>query len=140
MKRCHESSIISREDSYKDDNNFPKTFLIQVCLDGNTLRGTIPAGQSHGVHLMAANLWAFSCHPSQKPTDHGSNLSPGKAEETTCWVSIQRSAYKGKPNAIGVYSSGDPSRSPCSLQKSYAHSASLSRHDPYPTPYVLYLS
>lgn len=34
----------------------PKRGSIQVCLDGNTLRGTIPAGQSHGVHLMAANL------------------------------------------------------------------------------------
>jgi len=29
MKRCQESSIISREDSYKNDNNFPKTFLSQ---------------------------------------------------------------------------------------------------------------
>jgi predicted transposase YbfD/YdcC len=29
---------------------------IQVCLDGKTLRGTIPAGQSQGVHLMAAYL------------------------------------------------------------------------------------
>lgn len=27
---------------------------IQVCLDGNTLRGTIPLGESHGVHLLAA--------------------------------------------------------------------------------------
>jgi hypothetical protein len=34
----------------------PKRGSIQVCLDGNTLRGTIPAGQSYGVHLMAANL------------------------------------------------------------------------------------
>ncbi len=29
MMRVHESSIISREDSYKDDNNFPMTFLSQ---------------------------------------------------------------------------------------------------------------
>lgn len=34
----------------------PKRGSIQVCLDGKTLRGTIPAGQSHGVHLMAAYL------------------------------------------------------------------------------------
>jgi predicted transposase YbfD/YdcC len=34
----------------------PKRGSIQVCLDGKTLRGTIPAGQSHGVHLMAASL------------------------------------------------------------------------------------
>jgi len=27
---------------------------VQVCLDGKTLRGTIPAGQSRGVHLLAA--------------------------------------------------------------------------------------
>jgi len=27
---------------------------IQVCLDGKTLRGTIPLGESHGVHLLAA--------------------------------------------------------------------------------------
>jgi predicted transposase YbfD/YdcC len=32
----------------------PKRGSIQVCLDGKTLRGTIPAGRSHGVHLMAA--------------------------------------------------------------------------------------
>ena len=32
----------------------PKRGSIQVCLDGKTLRGTIPAGHSHGVHLMAA--------------------------------------------------------------------------------------
>ena len=29
MKRCNGSSIISREDSYKDDNNFPTTILFQ---------------------------------------------------------------------------------------------------------------
>jgi predicted transposase YbfD/YdcC len=29
---------------------------IQLCLDGKTLRGTIPAGQSRGVHLLAAFL------------------------------------------------------------------------------------
>jgi hypothetical protein len=34
----------------------PKRGSIQVCLDGKTLRGTIPAGHSHGVHLMAAYL------------------------------------------------------------------------------------
>ncbi|HEY6540692.1 MAG TPA: ISAs1 family transposase [Ktedonobacteraceae bacterium] len=34
----------------------PKRGSIQVCLDGKTLRGTIPAGQSQGVHLMAAYL------------------------------------------------------------------------------------
>jgi predicted transposase YbfD/YdcC len=34
----------------------PKRGSIQVCLDGKTLRGTIPAGHSHGVHLMAASL------------------------------------------------------------------------------------
>ena len=27
---------------------------LQVCLDGKTLRGTIPLGESHGVHLLAA--------------------------------------------------------------------------------------
>lgn len=34
----------------------PKRGSLQVCLDGKTLRGTIPAGQSQGVHLMAAYL------------------------------------------------------------------------------------
>src|SRR5713101_8277385 len=34
----------------------PKGGSLQVCLDGKTLRGTIPAGQSPGVHLMAASL------------------------------------------------------------------------------------
>jgi hypothetical protein len=34
----------------------PKRGSMQVCLDGKTLRGTIPAGQSQGVHLMAAYL------------------------------------------------------------------------------------
>ena len=34
----------------------PKRGSIQVCLDGKTLRGTIPAGQTQGVHLMAAYL------------------------------------------------------------------------------------
>jgi predicted transposase YbfD/YdcC len=34
----------------------PKRGSIQVCLDGKTLRGTIPAGHRHGVHLMAAYL------------------------------------------------------------------------------------
>jgi len=34
----------------------PKRGSIQVCLDGKTLRGTIPAGQSQGVHLLAAYL------------------------------------------------------------------------------------
>lgn len=34
----------------------PKRGSIQVCLDGKTLRGTIPAGHSQGVHLMAASL------------------------------------------------------------------------------------
>jgi predicted transposase YbfD/YdcC len=34
----------------------PKRGSVQVCLDGKTLRGTIPAGHSHGVHLMAAYL------------------------------------------------------------------------------------
>jgi hypothetical protein len=34
----------------------PRRGSIQVCLDGKTLRGTIPAGQSQGVHLMAAYL------------------------------------------------------------------------------------
>jgi Transposase DDE domain len=34
----------------------PKRGSIQVCLDGKTLRGTIPAGHSQGVHLMAAYL------------------------------------------------------------------------------------
>jgi predicted transposase YbfD/YdcC len=34
----------------------PRRGSIQVCLEGKTLRGTIPAGQSQGVHLMAAYL------------------------------------------------------------------------------------
>jgi predicted transposase YbfD/YdcC len=34
----------------------PKRGSVQVSLDGKTLRGTIPAGHSHGVHLMAAYL------------------------------------------------------------------------------------
>lgn len=29
---------------------------VQITLDGKTMRGTIPAGQSHGVHLLAAYL------------------------------------------------------------------------------------
>lgn len=29
---------------------------VSVCIDGKTLRGTIPAGQSQGVHLLAAYL------------------------------------------------------------------------------------
>jgi hypothetical protein len=32
----------------------PTRGRIQVCLEGKTLRGPIPAGHSHGVHLMAA--------------------------------------------------------------------------------------
>ena len=32
----------------------PTRGSIQVWLDGKTLRGTIPAGQSQGVHLLAA--------------------------------------------------------------------------------------
>jgi predicted transposase YbfD/YdcC len=34
----------------------PKRGSIQGCLDGKTLRGAIPAGQSQGVHLLAAYL------------------------------------------------------------------------------------
>src|SRR5881275_1984967 len=34
----------------------PKRGSIQVCLDGKTLRGTLPAGHSRGVHLVAAYL------------------------------------------------------------------------------------
>jgi predicted transposase YbfD/YdcC len=28
--------------------------IVQIALDGKTMRGTIPAGQSHGIHLLAA--------------------------------------------------------------------------------------
>ncbi len=37
-------------------SKWPKRGSIQGCLDGKTRRDTIPAGESHGVHLMAASL------------------------------------------------------------------------------------
>jgi hypothetical protein len=32
----------------------PSRASLQVCLDGKTLRGTIPLGHTNGVHLLAA--------------------------------------------------------------------------------------
>jgi len=41
---------------HSDDPHVPKRASIALALDGKTLRGTIPLGHTHGVHLVAAYL------------------------------------------------------------------------------------
>src|SRR5438128_8087916 len=48
--------VVSQFFTQQKPTKSPKRGSIQVCLDGKTLRGTIPAGQSQGVHLLAAYL------------------------------------------------------------------------------------
>ncbi len=48
--------VVSQFFAQQKPRKSPKRGSIQVCLDGKTLRGTIPAGQSQGVHLLAAYL------------------------------------------------------------------------------------
>ncbi len=45
-----------RESLYPCDPEVPDRAQIALALDGKTLRGTIPLGQTHGVHLVAAYL------------------------------------------------------------------------------------
>jgi predicted transposase YbfD/YdcC len=49
-------AVLSQFFAQQKPRKAPKRGSIQVCLDGKTLRGTIPAGQSQGVHLLAAYL------------------------------------------------------------------------------------
>lgn len=42
--------VVSQFFARQKPRKAPKRGSIQVCLDGKTLRGTIPAGQSQGVH------------------------------------------------------------------------------------------
>ena len=48
--------VVSQFFARQKPRKAPQRGSIQVCLDGKTLRGTIPAGQSQGVHLLAAYL------------------------------------------------------------------------------------
>jgi DDE_Tnp_1-associated len=49
-------AVVSQFFAQQKPRKAPKRGSIQVCLDGKTLRGTIPAGESQGVHLLAAYL------------------------------------------------------------------------------------
>ena len=56
MSPEEDEGVLSQFFAAEKPSKSPRRGSIQVCLDGKTLRGTIPAGQSHGVHLMAAYL------------------------------------------------------------------------------------
>lgn len=45
-----------RESLYRPAAEVPERASVALALDGKTLRGTIPLGQTHGVHLLAAYL------------------------------------------------------------------------------------
>jgi predicted transposase YbfD/YdcC len=49
-------AVVSQLFAQQKPPKAPKRGSIQVCLDGKTLRGTIPAGASQGVHLLAGCL------------------------------------------------------------------------------------
>jgi predicted transposase YbfD/YdcC len=51
----------------------PKRGSLQLALDGKTLRGTIPLGESHGVHLLAAYLPKQGVVLAQMHVDEKSN-------------------------------------------------------------------
>jgi hypothetical protein len=96
----------------------PKRGSIQVCLDGKTLRGPIPAGHSHGVHLRAAASFgaelALLFQPRQSrpgwsavPMDVRSattwNTGHGRLEKRTISVSRRLSGSSDFPSLAQVF-------------------------------------
>ncbi len=120
----------------------PKRGSLQVCLDGKTLRGTIPAGQSQGVHP------AFGLPPGARRGAHANGggredqrdyrRSPGGADARSAWGGRHRRRHAsaaqaeprrsstrmatmcGRPKTINLSCAR---RLPCSLRPSRAGQA-----------------